>query len=173
MSVFHLSQGRQVRFCGDTIARTSAMPATPSQEKIAIAKVVGAKLMAVEKPMRWTMVFSRIRLQLRESHPRTKKSSFQAHLERTPGKTLFSSPKRYRREADFTLVIGIKMAPRRRRASDLYAVSSFGKLKRSTSVRTRSFWRLGGSRLVLVSSAMPWRLAQNNSERTSGFELRS
>ncbi len=43
MSVLHLSQGRQVRFRGDTIVRTSAMRATPSQERIAIAKVVGAK----------------------------------------------------------------------------------------------------------------------------------
>jgi len=30
-----------------------------------------------------------------------------------------------------------------------------GKLKSSTSVLTRSFWRRGGNRLVLVSSAIP------------------
>jgi hypothetical protein len=47
----------------------------------------------------------------------------------------------------------------------------FGKLKSSTSALMRSFWRLGGNRLVLVSSAIPWRLAQNSSEITSGFEL--
>src|SRR5215469_9523886 len=46
-----------------------------------------------------------------------------------------------------------------------------GKVKRSTSTRTRSFWRLRGNRLVLVSSAIPWRLAQNSSDITSGFDL--
>src|SRR5690242_1366388 len=50
-------------------------------------------------------------------------------------------------------------------------VSSLGKLKSSTSFLTRSFWRRGGNRLVLVSSAIPWRLAQNSSDITSGFEL--
>jgi len=46
-----------------------------------------------------------------------------------------------------------------------------GRVKSSTSALTRSFWRLRGNRLVLVSSAIPWRLAQNSSDRTSGFEL--
>jgi len=53
----------------------------------------------------------------------------------------------------------------------LRVVSSFGRLKSCTSVFTRSFWRLGGNRLVLVSSAMPCRLAQNSSVRTSGVGL--
>ena len=44
-----------------------------------------------------------------------------------------------------------------------------GKVKSSTSALTRSFWRLCGNRLVLVSSAIPWRLAQNSSDRISGF----
>ncbi len=52
------------------------------------------------------------------------------------------------------------------------AGSSLGMLKRPTSVLTRSFRRTSGNRFVLVSSAMPWRLAQNSSESTSGFELR-
>jgi hypothetical protein len=47
-----------------------------------------------------------------------------------------------------------------------------GKVKSSTSVFTRSFCRLrvNGNRLVLVSSAIPWRLPQNSSDITSGFE---
>jgi hypothetical protein len=31
--------------------------------------------------------------------------------------------------------------------------------------------RVVRNRLVLVSSAIPWRLAQNSSDRTSDFEL--
>src|ERR1700679_2043071 len=45
------------------------------------------------------------------------------------------------------------------------------KVKSSTSVRTRCFRRLGGNRLVRVSSAIPWRLAQNSSDITSALEL--
>ncbi len=91
MSVVHLSQGRQALFPADTFVLTSAMQATPSQEKIAIAEVVEAKLMGVEKPMRSTMAFSRIRLQLRENHPRTKRSFFRANLEWTPDKRVHGS----------------------------------------------------------------------------------
>ncbi len=42
-------------------------------------------------------------------------------------------------------------------------------LKTSTSILMRSFCRFGGKRLVLVSSAMPWRLAQNSSAKTGAF----
>lgn len=86
ISVFHPSPGRQVRFRGYTIVHTSASRATPSRQKIAIAKVAGAKLMAVEKPMHSTMVFSGVRLHRRESHPRIKKSFSRADLERSPDK---------------------------------------------------------------------------------------
>ena len=57
------------------------------------------------------------------------------------------------------------------RAFTTTGVSSPGRLKSRTSALKRSFWRLGGNRLVLVSSAMPWRLAQNSSDRTSDFEF--
>jgi hypothetical protein len=55
--MFHASPGRQVRFRGDTIVRTNVLRVDPSRAKIAIAKVAGAKLMDVEKPMRSTMAF--------------------------------------------------------------------------------------------------------------------
>ena len=50
-------------------------------------------------------------------------------------------------------------------------VHLLGKVKSSMGVRTRCFRRLGGNRLVRVSSAIPWRLAQNSSDITSALEL--
>jgi len=47
-----------------------------------------------------------------------------------------------------------------------------GKVKRSTTAFTRFFWRRRGNRFVLVSSAIPGRLAQNTSGSTWDFVRR-
>jgi hypothetical protein len=60
---------------------------------------------------------------------------------------------------------------KRERPNSIRLVHLLRKVKSSTSVRTRCFRRLGGNRLVRVSSAIPWRLAQNSSDITSALEL--